>query len=157
MPRLDEAAVGCFWAQVAKGSEGQCWLWESYTRNGYGTMFWKGHSYYVHRVAYELVHGSIDETLGIDHKCMVKLCCNPLHLELVTQSENIRRYHRSRKLLPGYDPAKCKHGHDREPGRACSTCSVAAVARSQAKKPEKYREMKRRNKAAERARKKELE
>lgn len=51
---------------------------------------------------------------------MNRLCCNPAHMEPVTQAENVRRYF-------GKQPRKthCKHGHpfDGHNGKQ-QTCSV---------------------------------
>ncbi len=156
IPELSESQVLEFWENVKKAGDEECWVWQGHRNTGYGVVFWKSNQYYAHRIAYALSHGSIPKDLTIDHVrergCLSKLCVNPAHLETVTQSENIKRYHRSRKLDPAYNPAKCRHGHDREIGKPCRTCAAAAVARSQAKKPMKYRLMKRRNKQAQRER-----
>lgn len=46
----------------------------------------------VHRMAYQLAHGEGSlHGLTVDHLCGVPLCCNPNHLEAVTNSENTRR------------------------------------------------------------------
>lgn len=45
----------------------------------------------AHRFTYELYKGEIPKGLTIDHLCKNKCCCNPDHLEAVTQAENNRR------------------------------------------------------------------
>ena len=57
----------------------------------------------AHRVAYELTYGAVPDGLGLDHtchdphtcwlrdKCPHRSCCNPAHLEAVTQSVNVKR------------------------------------------------------------------
>ena len=45
----------------------------------------------AHIVAYELAKGPVPEGLQLDHKCRVRCCINPDHLEPVTQLLNIRR------------------------------------------------------------------
>lgn len=46
---------------------------------------------YTHRVMYIAAHGSIPDGLHIDHLCRNRSCCNPEHLEAVSQAENNRR------------------------------------------------------------------
>lgn len=72
-----------------------CWIWlGNIKKNGYGSLTIKTKNYYAHRLAYELMVGSIPNNLVLDHKCRNKCCCNPDHLEPVTTSENIKRGHR---------------------------------------------------------------
>jgi hypothetical protein len=60
---------------------------------------------------YERYVGPIPEGLNIDHLCRVKACCNPAHLEPVTQHENIMR---SPIALAAINARKthCKYGHE---------------------------------------------
>lgn len=48
---------------------------------------------YSHRFAYEISRGPIPEGMVVMHSCDNGLCCNPLHLSLGTQSENIKDMH----------------------------------------------------------------
>ena len=45
----------------------------------------------AHRFSYEHFRELIPEGLQIDHLCRVRHCVNPVHMEAVTQQENIRR------------------------------------------------------------------
>ena len=45
----------------------------------------------AHRFAYEIFIGDIPSGLVLDHLCRVRRCCNPWHLEPVTDRENILR------------------------------------------------------------------
>ena len=77
-----------------------CWLWMGATvRGGYGQFTaskehlaagGKKHVY-AHRFIYEWTLGPIPDGLTIDHKCRVRCCVNPDHLEAVPFLENIRR------------------------------------------------------------------
>jgi hypothetical protein len=49
----------------------------------------------VHRLVYESVVAKIPDGLTIDHLCGEKLCCNPDHMEPVTNVENAQRYWRA--------------------------------------------------------------
>ncbi len=53
----------------------------------------------THRVMYEHWVGPIEVGLELDHLCRTKACCNPDHLEPVTRSENLLRYHALRRSM----------------------------------------------------------
>ena len=87
-----------------------CWLWAASVDSGsYGTFKVNGSVVGAHRYAYELANGPIPKGLDLDHKCRVRGCVNPDHLEAVTHAENIRRgetgKHNSIKT-------HCPHGHE---------------------------------------------
>lgn len=68
-----------------------CWLWTGQTHMGYG-YFWDGRTMArAHRWAYKRFVGDVPEGLVLDHKCRVRSCVNPDHLEPVTNQENGRR------------------------------------------------------------------
>lgn len=64
----------------------------------------------VHRVVYRLLVGPIPPGFTLDHVrdrgCVSRACCWPVHLEPVTNRENVRRGH----LAP---QDSCVHGHPR--------------------------------------------
>lgn len=73
-----------------------CWIYSGcLDRDGYGraTIRENGtrRTRIVHRVVYEAHKGKIPEGLVADHKCKVRSCCNPDHIEPVTAAENQRR------------------------------------------------------------------
>ena len=72
--------------------ENGCWIWCKYaTPGGYGYASLNGRCDYVHRHSYRTHRGPIPEGTEIDHRCRVRLCMNPDHLEAVTRGENQRR------------------------------------------------------------------
>jgi hypothetical protein len=72
-------------------SESGCWDWMgSINGNGYGTMAAWGKSEGVHRVMWIITKGSIPEGKRVLHRCDNRRCCNPKHLRLGTQSDNIK-------------------------------------------------------------------
>jgi len=81
-----------FMDKVDLVSERPCWRWAG-SRNpaGYGLMRIDGGLVGAHRLSYMLYVGPISPDLVIDHLCRNKGCVNPEHLDLVTQSENMRR------------------------------------------------------------------
>lgn len=94
---------------LAKTRETNCTVWIGSTNNrGYGIVSVGGVLQLAHRVAWEAEHGPIPDGLVIDHKCRVRNCVNPDHLEPVTQAENNRRGKAARSLGVG---DTCTKGH----------------------------------------------
>lgn len=95
-----------------------CWIWDGQiAKNGYGRIqarYGRGGQDYAHRVSYRLFVGEIPEGLELDHKCRVRCCVNPAHLEPVTSAENTRRG-LGGKLAAERHAARthCANGHPR--------------------------------------------
>jgi hypothetical protein len=73
---------------------GECLLWTGATARGYGIISLAGRMVKTHRLAYELAHGPIPPGEGphgtvVMHSCDRPLCCNPAHLSLGTQRDNM--------------------------------------------------------------------
>ena len=70
---------------------GDCWLWTGQLdKDGYGMVMINYRSWKASRAAWHLLVGPIPEGMLVLHKCDVRACCNPDHLWLGTQSDNIR-------------------------------------------------------------------
>lgn len=93
-----------FWSNVVRGPD--CWAWTGgHSVAGYGRFNRDGRRPdYAHRYSYELHKGVIPAGCQIDHLCHNRGCCNPAHLEAVTQQENIRRGEVGTQT-------HCPHGH----------------------------------------------
>ncbi|WP_353848602.1 HNH endonuclease signature motif containing protein [Cellulomonas sp.] len=101
-------------------------------------------------MAWEQENGPIPPGMQLDHLCRVRECVNPLHLELVTQRENILRgespaAHHARKT-------HCDHGHEFTPEntyrapsrprtRICRACVTESTRRRNAKRRSAARAM----------------
>ena len=115
-----------------------CWLWMgSCGPDGYGQMSHRerGRSLRrAHIVSFELHKGRVPAGFVLDHKCRIRCCVNPDHLEPVTDRENVLR-----GVGRGAISARmtiCIRGHElsRIPGgkRYCPTCSAERKRRSHA-------------------------
>ena len=68
-----------------------CWEWSgSRATFGHGQFQNNNVLYSAHRVAYELGNGPIPAGMAVRHKCDNPPCCNPSHLEVGTQSDNVQ-------------------------------------------------------------------
>lgn len=111
-----------------------CWMWMGSKNNGgYGTASFRGKPEMVHRIMYELLKGPLEKRVVLDHLCRVRGCCNPAHLEPVSQSVNLRRGEAG-KITGARQKAKthCAQGHlfddlntynTKGGKRACRECS----------------------------------
>jgi len=76
------------------GGPEACWPWGGgKIRTGYGHLKVKGRTVLAHRVAYEVWAGPIPEGKHVLHNCPGgdnPACCNPAHLWLGTQADNMK-------------------------------------------------------------------
>ena len=93
----DPLTIARFWSKVDVGRPGVCWPWQSRSRHphGYGVFRLPMHAGTVkaHRFAWEVVNGEIADGMVLRHTCDNPPCCNPNHLVLGTQADNIADMH----------------------------------------------------------------
>src|SRR5262249_45439046 len=56
---------------------------------GHGQISLRNRQRLVHRLAYECLVGPIPDGMQVNHTCNVPNCCNPLHLYLGSQQDNM--------------------------------------------------------------------
>jgi hypothetical protein len=135
-----------------------CWVWLGYVdKAGYARINirhkGKRKAALAHKVAYEYFVCEVPAGLELDHKCRVRCCVNPEHLEPVTRLENVRR-----GLVPFVSKnrfagvTQCQRGHpfsgenlgrSKNGRRYCKFCRQVAQKRSEEKKREQRRSSKR--------------
>jgi hypothetical protein len=97
-----QVKIGDFWAKVDRsGGPDACWLWlgSHQKKTGYGSVTYHGKPMLAHRVAWIITNGLIPDGLKACHTCDVRyplhdrtyrLCCNPAHIFLGTQNDNMQ-------------------------------------------------------------------
>ena len=87
------------WSKVQVGAADECWPWIGSVNGGYGRTQIDGKNYYAHRVIFDLAHpGMINRASPENrrgpglllHHCGDRLCCNPSHLYIGTQKDNMQ-------------------------------------------------------------------
>lgn len=80
-----------FWNKCSPDESTGCWAWNaSLTSEGYGQINMRANygTRLAHRVAWIALVSQIPAGLVIDHRCRNRRCCNPEHLQVVTQQVN---------------------------------------------------------------------
>ena len=73
------------WRVEDRGFESPCWVWQLHVdKRGYPRVTRGGVKLKAHRVAFEDAFGSVPAGHDVHHRCGVKLCVNPEHLEALT-------------------------------------------------------------------------
>lgn len=112
-----------------------CWLWEgAVNSDGYGEIRRDRKNFKVHRLAWEEANGPIPRGLNVCHTCDVPACCNPGHMFLGTQLDNVTDMRVKGRFKGGSSlnalKTHCPQGHEYTPEntmtfngmRSCRCC-----------------------------------
>ena len=87
---LTEKDIDRLWTKIEERGPDECWPWlASCNLDGYGHLRLNGKLERAHRVVWFLTYGTIPEGMCVCHHCDNPPCCNPAHLFLGTQIDNI--------------------------------------------------------------------
>lgn len=91
-------------SKIKVDTKTSCWNWQGHKKNnGYGQIGYKYKDCYVHRIMWLIVYGFMP-TECVLHKCDNPSCCNPAHLFLGSQQDNIEdmvKKHRRKGIKSG--------------------------------------------------------
>ena len=76
---------------IKEDDETGCFIWQKSKDSwGYGHIRIHGKLHKTHRIMYEEYVGEIPEGMKVCHRCDTPSCCNPDHLFLGTDADNMR-------------------------------------------------------------------
>lgn len=97
-----------------------CWIWTGAItgNNKYGALkISQNEAIKTHRLSYIIYKGEIPDGLLVLHNCDNALCCNPNHLRLGTQLENIKERTMKQRTRNRYSVKQLGKAPGREGGQ----------------------------------------
>jgi len=139
---MSETTTGRYRVHPVVDEATGCHNWPGSTQGkGYGKVVREGRQQQAHRWYWIQRNGPIPAGMQLDHLCRNRLCCNPDHLEIVTNREN-----QLRGMAPNvvaHRENRCRRGHAMtaentyryaDGHRTCRTCALAGAKRYYARK-----------------------
>lgn len=126
-PRSDP--IVRFWSYVDKsGGPTACWPWTKFIHpKGYGIYLvrgWGKRTSRTHRIAYELTYGPIPDDLYACHHCDNPACCNPNHIFIGTQKDNMQDAARKNRTSKGDTSWSHLHRDHYPVGESCPNAKL---------------------------------
>lgn len=133
MPRLGQRNITrTFWSRIDRRGDDECWPWLGYRHaKGYGRSFvWVGDRVYVvpHRASWAIHYGPPGD-MHVCHRCDNPPCCNPRHLFLGTNIDNVKDRVAKGRTQRGIQHFKARVTEDDVRAIRASTERPAAIAR----------------------------
>lgn len=90
-----------------------CWPWtRSMDKNGYGEIRINHETYFAHRVSLQILgYTEVRVSDVVRHKCDNPICCNPAHLIIGTQADNVMDMHERNRQQAYKNQAKGSAHH----------------------------------------------
>jgi HNH endonuclease len=79
------------WLWITRRGPDDCWEWAAArSPRGYGKLAVDRKHWRAHRLVWTLTHGEIPSGMVVCHRCDNPPCCNPSHLFLGTDADNLK-------------------------------------------------------------------
>lgn len=133
MPRKFQRNIQrTFWARIDRRGDDECWPWLGYrNKKGYGRCFvWVGDINYVapHRASWAIHRGHPGD-MQVLHRCDNPPCCNPRHLFLGTNTDNVKDRVSKGRTQRGATHFLARLTEDDVRAMRAATGSTASIAR----------------------------
>lgn len=102
--------------KIVIDSETGCWIWTgAKNKAGYGQIWYEGKMVGVHCLVYQQHKGEIPKGKCVLHKCDNPPCCNPEHLKLGTNQDNMDdKVRKGRHVSPKGETHGCSRLSDKQ-------------------------------------------
>jgi LysM repeat protein len=133
--RARQSTTERLWSKITKAQDANsCWPWTGPVgTRGYGLLTVASKTKQAHRLVWEEQHGAISDGMVICHKCDNPNCCNPNHLFIGTQKDNLADCR-----AKGRFPAGPRHGLALHPERRARGSKVSTAKLTERDIPEIY-------------------